>query len=105
MSDYYARPMPALGFDPAPGDVGTMRSLAHRQHAAAGELRQVQKHVQNADLSSWQGQAGSVARPVAVLNDPVEALAKIDWRGRGIGCGPARHGGKDVGRAARDLPG
>lgn len=65
MSDYYARPMPALGFDPAPGDVGIMRYLARRQHAAAEELRQVEKQVQNADLSSWQGQAGSVARPVA----------------------------------------
>lgn len=65
MSGYYARPMPALGFDPAPGDVGIMRYLARRQHAAAGELRQVQQQVQNADLSSWQGQAGSVARPMA----------------------------------------
>jgi hypothetical protein len=65
MSDYHARTMPALGFDPAPGDVGIMRSLARRQHAAAEEFRKVGKQVQNADLSSWQGQAGSVARPVA----------------------------------------
>jgi hypothetical protein len=65
MSDYYARPRPALGFDPAPGDVGIMRSLARRQHAAAEEFRQVKQQVQNADLSSWQGQAGSVARPMA----------------------------------------
>ena len=83
MSDsYHARPMPALGFDPAPGDVGIMRSLAHRQHAAAGELRQVQKQVQNADLSSWQGQAGSVARPVAnqlarTLGDAASAADRL----------------------------
>jgi hypothetical protein len=65
MSDYCARHMPALGFDPAPGDVDIMRYLARRQHAAAEEFRQVEKQVQNADLSSWQGQAGSVARPMA----------------------------------------
>jgi hypothetical protein len=78
----YARPMPALGFDPAPGDVGIMRSLAHRQHAAAGELRQARKQVQNADLSSWQGQAGSVARPVAnqlarTLGDAASAADRL----------------------------
>ena len=82
MSDYYARPMPALGFDPAPGDVGTMRYLARRQHAAAEELRQVEKQARNADLSSWQGRAGSVARPVAnqlarTLGDAASAADRL----------------------------
>ena len=52
MSNYYARAMPALGFDPEPGDVGTMHSIARRQHAAADELRQVRSVVEGADLST-----------------------------------------------------
>jgi hypothetical protein len=82
MSNYYARAMPALGFDPAPGDVGTMQYIAGRQHDAAGELRQVRSVVEGADLSTWQGQAGEVARPVVnllagVLADTAIAADKL----------------------------
>lgn len=67
MSDHYARAMPALGFDPAPGEVGTMQYIARRQRAAAEELRQVRSLAGGADLSTWQGQAGAVARSAVNL--------------------------------------
>ena len=37
----YARSLPHLGFDPAPGDVGLTRDLARRHYQVAQEVRQV----------------------------------------------------------------
>jgi hypothetical protein len=60
----YARSLPALGFDPAPGDVDLTRNLA-RQHAmVAQEARQVLALVEQLNLSALQGQAADALRTV-----------------------------------------
>ena len=60
----YARSLPALGFDPAPGDVDLTRNLA-RQHAlVAQEARQVLALVERLNLSALQGQAADALQAV-----------------------------------------
>jgi len=60
----YARSLPALGFDPAPGDVDLTRNLA-RQHAlVAQEARQVLALVERLNLSPLQGQAADALRTI-----------------------------------------
>jgi hypothetical protein len=58
----YARPMPALGFDPTPGDDGLTRGLARTHAQVIQELQQVLSMVRGIDLSSWQGDAGAATR-------------------------------------------
>jgi hypothetical protein len=58
----YARPMPALGFDPTPGDDGLTRGLAKTHAQVIQELQQVLAMVKGIDLSTWQGDAGTAAR-------------------------------------------
>jgi len=58
----YARPMPALGFDPTPGDDGLTRGLARTHAQVIDELQQVLAMVKGIDLSSWQGDAGAATR-------------------------------------------
>lgn len=66
----YARSLPALGFDPAPGDVDLTRSLA-RQHAlVAQEARQVLALVERIDLSALQGKAADALRAVQATFPP-----------------------------------
>jgi len=60
----YARSLPALGFDPAPGDVDLTRNLA-RQHAlVAQEARQVLALVERLNLSPLQGRAADALRTI-----------------------------------------
>ena len=60
----YARSLPALGFDPAPGDADLTRNLA-RQHAlVAQEARQVLALVERLNLSALQGRAADALRTV-----------------------------------------
>jgi hypothetical protein len=60
----YARSLPALGFDPAPGDVGLTRNLA-RQHAlVAREAQQVLALVERLNLSGLQGRAADALRAI-----------------------------------------
>jgi hypothetical protein len=61
MTGYYARSMPYLGFDPAPGDVGSVQYLGRQHHMAAEEIRQAARQVTAVDLSSWQGSAAMAA--------------------------------------------
>jgi hypothetical protein len=58
----YARPMPALGFDPAPGDVASTTALARRYAEIAAEITAVQNQVTGIDLARWEGKAAAVAR-------------------------------------------
>jgi hypothetical protein len=58
----YARPMPALGFDPTPGDDGLTQGLAKTHAQIISELQQVLAMVKGIDLSSWQGDAGAATR-------------------------------------------
>jgi hypothetical protein len=58
----YARSLPHLGFDPAPGDVGLTRDLARRHHQVAQEVRQVLTLVHQVNLSSWRGRAGDAVQ-------------------------------------------
>jgi hypothetical protein len=58
----YARPMPALGFDPAPGDVGSTTALARRYAEIAAEITAVQTQVTSIDLTRWEGRAATAAR-------------------------------------------
>jgi len=58
----YARPMPALGFDPAPGDVGSINALARRYAEIAAEITAVQTQLTAIDLTRWEGKAATAAR-------------------------------------------
>jgi hypothetical protein len=66
----YARALPHLGFDPAPGDVGLTRDLARRYHEVAQEVRQVLTQVDQVDLTSWQGRAGQAVQALRATFRP-----------------------------------
>ena len=66
----YARTLPHLGFDPAPGDVGLTRDLARRHHQAAQEVQQVLTQVEQVDLTSWQGRAGQAVQALRATFPP-----------------------------------
>jgi hypothetical protein len=69
----YARSMPALGFDPAPGDVGSVNNLARQYTQVAAEVTAVHDQIAGIDLSPWNGKAGDAAR--ARQTDLTQALA------------------------------
>jgi hypothetical protein len=54
--------MPALGFDPAPGDVGLVNYLARQYTQVAAEVTAAHDQVAGIDLSPWQGKAGDAVR-------------------------------------------
>jgi hypothetical protein len=58
----YARSMPALGFDPAPGDVGSVNNLARQYTQVAAEVTAVHDQVAGVDLAPWTGKAGDAVR-------------------------------------------
>ena len=60
----YARYLPTLGFDPAPGDVDLTRNLARQHSLVAQEARQVLALVERLDLSALQGRAADALRTV-----------------------------------------
>ena len=60
----YARSLPALGFDPAPGDVGLTRNLARQHSLVAQEARQVLALLERLNLSALQGRAADALRAV-----------------------------------------
>ncbi len=66
----YARSLPHLGFDPAPGDVGLTRDLARRHHQVAQEVQQVLALVNQVDLSSWQGRTGQAVQALRATFPP-----------------------------------
>jgi hypothetical protein len=66
----YARALPHLGFDPAPGDVGLTRDLARRHHEVAQEVRQVLTQVDQVNLASWQGRAGQAVQALRATFPP-----------------------------------
>jgi hypothetical protein len=58
----YARSLPALGFDPAPGDVDLTRNLAQRHAMVAQEARQVLALLDRLNLSVLQGRTADALR-------------------------------------------
>ena len=58
----YARSRPALGFDPAPGDVGSTTALARRYAEIAAEITAAGNKVTGIDLTRWEGKTAAVAR-------------------------------------------
>ena len=66
----YTRSLPALGFDPAPGDVDLTRNLAQQHSLAAQEARQVLALVERLDLSPLQGQAAEALRAIQATFSP-----------------------------------
>jgi transposase len=66
----YARSLPYLGFDPAPGDVGLTQHLARRHYEVAQEARQVLAMVARLNLQAWQGRAGDAMRAVQATFPP-----------------------------------
>ena len=58
----YARSMPALGFDPAPGDVASLNNLARQYTQVAAEVTAVHDQVVGIDLVPWKGRAGDAVR-------------------------------------------
>ncbi|NUP53985.1 MAG: hypothetical protein HOW97_42705 [Catenulispora sp.] len=69
----YARPMPNLGFDPTPGDVGLTKALGGRFADVSGSLDDLAAQLGRLDFSGWQGDAGDKAKAV-VNGDLVPAL-------------------------------
>lgn len=63
----YARSLPALGFDPAPGDVDLTRNLAQQHSQAAQEARQVLALIERIDLSALQGRTADALRAIQAL--------------------------------------
>lgn len=66
----YARSLPHLGFDPAPGDIGLTQNLARRHYQVAQEARQALAVVERLNLSAWQGQAGDAMRALQATFPP-----------------------------------
>ena len=66
----YARSLPYLGFDPAPGDVDLTRNLARQHSMVAQEARQVLGQVERLNLSPLQGQAGDALRALQAVFPP-----------------------------------
>ncbi len=60
----YARSLPALGFDPAPGDVDLTRNLARRYYQVAQEARQALTLVERLNLNALQGRAADALRAI-----------------------------------------
>jgi hypothetical protein len=60
----YARSLPALGFDPAPGDVSLTRRLARQHSQVAQEARQVLALLERLNLGALQGRAADALRTV-----------------------------------------
>jgi hypothetical protein len=66
----YARSLPALGFDPAPGDVGLTRNLARQHSLIAQEARQVIALVERLNLSPLQGRTADALRTIQATFPP-----------------------------------
>ncbi len=66
----YARSLPHLGFDPAPGDVGLTQHLARRHYQVAQEARQVLAMVERLDLQALQGRAADAMRALQATFPP-----------------------------------
>jgi hypothetical protein len=66
----YSRSLPALGFDPAPGDVDLTRHLAQQHSQAAQEARQVLALLERLDLSPLQGRAADALRAIQAAFPP-----------------------------------
>jgi len=66
----YARSLPHLGFDPAPGDVGLTQHLARRHYQVAQEARQVLAMVERLGLQALQGRAADAMRALQATFPP-----------------------------------
>jgi hypothetical protein len=74
--------MPALGFDPAPGDVASLNALARRYGEIAAAVSSVQSQVANIDLSRWEGTTAVAVRAKRdilsqTLGQAADAAAKL----------------------------
>ena len=69
MNDY-ARSLPHLGFDPAPGDVGLTQYLARRHYQVAAEARQVLAMIEKLELNALQGRAADAMRALQATFPP-----------------------------------
>lgn len=74
--------MPALGFDPAPGDVASLNALARRYGEIAAEVTSVQAQVAKIDLSRWEGKTAVAVRArrdilAQTLGQAADAAAKF----------------------------
>jgi hypothetical protein len=58
VSQDYSRPLPYLGWDPCPGDVGSVQHLARQYRQCATEVRSIRQQVTGVDLSGWLGRTG-----------------------------------------------
>jgi hypothetical protein len=66
----YSRSLPALGFDPAPGDVDLTRNLAQQHSLVAQEARQVLALVERLNLSPLQGRTADALRTIQATFPP-----------------------------------
>lgn len=92
MTGGYARSLPALGFDPAPGSVDLTTAMASRYGNAAGELNSILGMLKGLDLESWRGEAADamrtrIAAVESALHDTVATTTDLrsatsTWAGR-----------------------
>jgi hypothetical protein len=90
----YARSLPALGFDPAPGDVDLTRNLARQHSLVAQEARQVLALVERLNLSPLQGRAADALRSIQGTFPPaLRSTATISQVSAEscANCSPRRH--------------
>ncbi len=66
----YARSLPALGFDPAPGDADLTRAMAQKHFLVAQEVRQVLSLVERLDLSALTGRTADALRAMQATFPP-----------------------------------
>ncbi|GAA1976945.1 hypothetical protein [Catenulispora subtropica] len=72
----HARPMPNLGWDPTPGDVGGTQGLARKHEEAVTELNAIMALLKGIDVGPWQGDAKQ-ATEVQVFEKAIPALQAI----------------------------
>lgn len=76
--DSYARPMPYLGWDPCPGDVGSVQHLARQYQLCVSEVRSVRRQVTGVDLTGWLGRTGeAIERQRAAIAAALASYAQL----------------------------
>ncbi|NUP49107.1 MAG: hypothetical protein HOW97_17650 [Catenulispora sp.] len=72
----HARPMPNLGWDPAPGDVGGVQGLARKHDEAITELNAIMALLKGIDVGAWQGESKQ-ATEVQVFDKAIPAVQAV----------------------------
>jgi hypothetical protein len=70
--------MPYLGWDPCPGDVGSVQHLARQYQLCASEVRSIGRQVTGVDLTGWLGRTGeAIVRQRAAIAAALASYAQL----------------------------